>query len=276
MNSLEKKMVKMLIDLKNNHYLLGVKAEFEAEGTRIDEALRLKDIVNKAGLDFTIKIGGCEALKDMHEAKLIGVDSIVAPMIESSYALIKYLNAIKSVFSQSEIDDMRFFINVETVTGANVLEDILRADTHNYITGVVLGRTDMAGSLDLEREDVDSDKILNIAQSFSKTIKNYNKEFIIGGGVSPHSISFFKQVPYISKFETRKLIFDANNAINNVNEEETILKAVAFELMWIKNKQNLYRTIYEEDLSRLNMFERKYKDVVKNIEDINNYTVIEE
>ena len=64
-------MIDILIDLKNSYHAIGIKAEFEAEGTRLEEALRLKDIVSKAGLDLTIKIGGCEAIKDMYEAKLI-------------------------------------------------------------------------------------------------------------------------------------------------------------------------------------------------------------
>ena len=73
MNQLEKKMVETLIDLKENHHVLGIKAEFEAEGTRLEEALRLKEVVTKAGLDLTIKIGGCEAIKDMYDARTIGV-----------------------------------------------------------------------------------------------------------------------------------------------------------------------------------------------------------
>ena len=90
MNILEKKMVAVLQDLKENHNVVGVKAEFEAEGTRLEEAMRLKEVVSKAGIDLTIKIGGCEAIKDMYEARVIGVAKIVAPMIESAYALKKY------------------------------------------------------------------------------------------------------------------------------------------------------------------------------------------
>ena len=86
MNLLEKKMVETLLDLKENHHVLGIKAEFEAEGTRLEEALRLKEVVTKAGLDLTIKIGGCEAIKDMYDARTIGVAAIVAPMIETPYA----------------------------------------------------------------------------------------------------------------------------------------------------------------------------------------------
>lgn len=42
MNNLEKRMVHTLENLRQEHNVIGVKAEFEAEGTRMEEALRLK------------------------------------------------------------------------------------------------------------------------------------------------------------------------------------------------------------------------------------------
>lgn len=87
MNNLERKMLETLKDLKANHHVIGIKAEFEAEGTRMEEALRLKEVVTKAGLDLVIKVGGCEAIKDMFDARTIGVKGIVGPMIETPYAM---------------------------------------------------------------------------------------------------------------------------------------------------------------------------------------------
>jgi hypothetical protein len=260
-NLLEKKMVEALIDLRENHHVLGVKAEFEAEGTRLEEALRLKEVVTRAGLDLTIKIGGCEALKDMYEARTIGVNAIVAPMIESPYALKKYIKATKLAFPQEERKETSFFINIETITGYNCIDEILEQPEAKDLAGIVLGRSDMTGSMGLSKEDVNSDKIFEMANNLAVKTLRHNKKLIIGGGVNTDSLKFFENLPKnsLSKFETRKIIFDAQKVLADKKAEEGILKAVEFELMWLKNKRDFYQMILNEDAHRLMMLETHCK-----------------
>lgn len=264
MNTLEKKMVDTLIDLRLNHHVLGVKCEFEAEGTRLEEALRLKEVVTRAGLDLTIKIGGCEALKDMYDARTIGVNGIVAPMIESSYALKKFIQSTKMAFPEDEREEIDFWVNVETITGYNNVDAMFELPEADCLTGIVLGRVDMTGSMDLTREDVNSDEIFNIANILATKTLKYNKKLVIGGGVSAHSLPFFKKLPQGSlyKFETRKIIFDAQKALADKNADKGILKAVGFELMWLKNKRDFYGMIHNEDNQRLDMLETRYKKLI--------------
>ena len=168
MNSLENKMVETLIDLKENHCVVGVKAEFEAEGTRLEEALRLKEVVTRAGLDLTIKIGGCEAVKDMYDARTIGVSTIVAPMIESPYAVQKYLQAVKMAFPEEERQAMKFFINIETKYGFQYVDEILSSDFAKDLSGIVLGRSDMCSSLGMSKDDINHETILEYAKIIAK------------------------------------------------------------------------------------------------------------
>ena len=265
MNSLEKKMVDALLDLKENHHVVGIKAEFEAEGTRLEEALRLKEVVTRAGLDLTIKIGGCEAVKDMYDARTIGVSTIVAPMIESPYAVKKYLQATKMAFPDDERAEMKFLINIETVYGYQYLEEILKSDFSKDLTGIVFGRTDMTGSLGMSKEDINHEVIFDYAEKIANITQKYNKELVIGGGVSAMSLPFFRRLPQgsLNRFETRKVIFDAQKALIDNNADKAILKAVGFELMWIKNKQNFYNAISQEDIKRIEVLESRYKDSIR-------------
>src|SRR3989338_863463 len=98
MNTLEEKMVGLLIDLRDNHGVVEIKAEFETEASRMNELMRLKDIVSKASLGLVIKIGGAEAITDMFESQHLGVTGLIAPMIESAYSMTKYLEAINKYF----------------------------------------------------------------------------------------------------------------------------------------------------------------------------------
>lgn len=253
MNPQEKKLVDILTDLKLNHHVSSVKAEFEAEGATFDEVLLLKNLVDKAGLDLTIKIGGCEALKDIFDAKKIGIKSLVAPMIETPYALKKYVNTVKKVFSDEERKNINFFINIETITGYNNIDNILELPEAQYLEGIILGRMDMAYSMGLSREEVNSPQILNIASDLAQKAIKYNKKFIVGGGVCPKSLDFFKKLS-LYKFETRKVIFDSE-ILKEQNATEAILKALEFEIIWLKNKKNEWKINSKEDEERILMLE---------------------
>lgn len=250
----EQKMIEILHDLKENHGVLGIKAEFEAEGTRIEECMRLKDVISKASLGLTLKIGGCEAIRDMYDARILGVERIVAPMVESDFALKKYCESIKKVFSPEEQQEIFFAINLETKNTYQCFSQIIESPDFQFIDGVVIGRNDLSYSLGNGRDGVNSDGTMEIARDFCLRSKKMRGDLVVGmgGGVSAASIPLFDSISEkLDYFETRKVIFNYKLR-NNVDFEIGIMKALQFEILWLQNKQSFYHNISIEDENRIN------------------------
>ena len=260
MNNLEYQMLSTLKHLRDDFGVVAVKAEFEAEGTRIDELLRLIDIVRKAKLKLGIKIGGCEAMKDLMECKQIGVDYIIAPMVETHYALKKFIEAKNKIFNEDEKKFTSFLINVETDQTFQNIEKISKVVQENKkeIQGYVFGRVDYSLSKELNRDDINSDIVLNDVMKVSSICKDLNLELVVGGGVSIDALGFLKTVKsnFLSRFETRKIIFSADALEKNL--DKGMLEAIKFELLWLKNKKNYYGSIFNEDNKRIEMLQKRW------------------
>ena len=140
------------------------------------------DIVRRAGLKLTIKIGGCEAIRDLIECKQLGVDRIVAPMIETDYSLTKFIGAIDHVYSSNDISDTTFYMNLETITAYNNINEITKVMKNSNVAGYVFGRADFCGSLGLGRDDINSQKVLDYAKSAEHSKQN-DLEFVVGGSI---------------------------------------------------------------------------------------------
>ena len=245
-----------------------VKAEFEAEGTRTDELLRLIEIARKADLGVGLKIGGCEAVRDLLESKQFGVEYVIAPMIESPYALAKYIQATNAVYTAEEREDTRFLFNLETETAYQSLSDIVNAATQpNGIDGIVFGRVDFTLSRGLSREDINSEEITKCCLVTADACRSNHLDFVLGGGVSRDSLGELALVhgTHLSRFETRKIIFDASIFADSDRGADSnpvargLLAAVHFEMLWLLNKQDYYNRIAAEDNRRIDMLEQRWR-----------------
>ena len=261
MNLTELKMVDVLKELKGEYHVSGVKAEFEAEGTRTEELMRLKEICLVSNVSLTLKIGGCEAVRDMYDARAIGVNYLVAPMVETAFSLKKYLKAIETAFPHDEQEKVDFLINIETGLAVRNFDEMLQLPEIRELDGVVMGRVDFVGSMGLDRNAVNSEKMFSVTHDLLSKAKKNGLACVIGGAIATDSLPFLRAFPpgLVDRYETRKICFRCPGALGD-NADKGISKAVEFELLWLQNKRNYYRSISEEDDKRISMLEERFRN----------------
>ena len=259
MNILEQKMYTILKDLKDNHHLEGIKISFEDEGLTENQAQIISSIAFKCGVPVTLKIGGCEAKCDIRAAKNLGVQKVVAPMIETAYALEKFVKSVIDIYDFDELNDTKFAVNIETIQGYNNLDEMLTSPASNRIETIVMGRSDFVGSLKMNKSEVNSDKILSYAIEIAKKCKQHNKHLFVGGNLNANSISFFNQLNNVllNGVETRNIIFN-KEILNDPDAFNAIEKALEFELLWLEDKKRYGENLIKEDIARIDNLKERF------------------
>ncbi|WP_261390668.1 aldolase/citrate lyase family protein [Caenibius sp. WL] len=254
MNLTERRMLDMLKKGRDHYGVVAVKAEFEAEGTRPDELLRLTELVFRADLKLALKIGGCEAVSDLHASRLYGAGYIIGPMVETPYALRKFIEARDTVYG-ADAAGTEFLFNLETETTLRNLDAMLPL-AQGKLDGIVFGRVDFTLSRGLPRNAINqrmiTDAVLQVAQACARA----DFDLVVGGSVALEAAPVLREVRQtrLDRFETRKIVFDGALADTPVFEEG-IANAVAFELAWLENKRDYYGTIAGEDMARIRMMQ---------------------
>jgi hypothetical protein len=204
-------IIEILITLKQKG-AVGVKTSFEDEGALFNEVITIRNITSKVGLELALKIGGCEAKRDIVDATQLCVDSIVAPMIESGFAIKKFASSVKKYIKK---DTTTTGINIETITSYNSIEEIQQ--NFGEIDFITFGRVDFIGSYNKERTFVESIEMRNIIEHVFTIAKKQNKKCYLGGAMSIWSfdiVSYLKDKLLLDKIETRYIIFDVNKILS--------------------------------------------------------------
>ena len=257
MNVLEYEMIDLLTRLKDKYGVFEIKAEYENEGSRRVELMRLKDVVDAVHLPLILKIGGVEAVTDIYDALSLGARGIIAPMAETAFAVSKFLNAIDTFIPEDNQKDIEFAVNIETITAYHNIEEILSLDKINLLSSITVGRVDFTASLGADRTFANSDEMLKYCTEIFQKTKEKGLKTALGGAISVESIPFIENLvskDLLNKFETRKLVYH-KNAIKNISEG--LSAGIKFELLWLKSKRRYYHRVRDEDEKRIAMLEKR-------------------
>ena len=248
MNLQERQMLDSLLELKEVHGVYGIKAEFEAEGARMDELICLRELILRADLNFITKIGGCEAVHDMQQCKLLGATGIMAPMIETPFAMSKFVGAAKRVYGD-DMDSVEWIINAETKTCHANYKEILEVGS-GFLKTVTVGRSDLSASMGIARKDIETEPVFEATRDLLQMSRHAGITTNFGGNIGIESIPFIVGMSDVAdRFETRKVVISIEKDENKL--KQTIHKALDFELQWLLYKKSYYTRLSSEDEARI-------------------------
>jgi len=246
-----KQIVEELKELLNDG-VVGIKQSFEDEGVLFDDVVKMKRICDSVGAYVSVKIGGCEAISDINKCLLLDVNGIVAPMVESEFALQKFVEAVITNIDIDRRDNINFYINVESKTAYENLDKILSSPSSKLLTGVVVGRSDLTKSFGYGKQDVVSNEMCEVVTDILKQCKSYGFKTLMGGNIGSSSIGFIKglyEKNLLNNIETRNVIMDLSK-VNINNLDNLIKKALFFESNWLNYKASYYNHIGNQYIER--------------------------
>jgi len=196
----------LLYELIENYDLKAVKLGTEYEEMSFEEIEYIKAFVSGA-VPIYVKIGGVDARNDMNKLLKIGVNGIIAPMVESAYALKNFVTALEELTNR-----FPFFIkkgiNIETITAYNNFETIIGSSYFKKLDQVTLARSDFSKSIGYSADD---EIVYSMLAEMASQLRNTNKVIIVGGTIHPeNSVEIVERIAP-DRIDTRMFVIGARN-----------------------------------------------------------------
>lgn len=235
------KLVGLLKELKLRG-LISLKAEYESEGSTDEDIFFLKELCISSDLGLHVKIGGVEARRDFRRCLIIGVDGIIAPMVENPFCGSKFIGMFNNdeEFYGEEIWDIHRSINIETKYAVSEIENIIEK-VGDQIDNITIGRSDLSGSYFDENIKQDSHEVTSDIERVLVAIQNSNKKIkmTVGGGVTSKTVKPLLEndflISNIHAIETRKCMIDSKKILEDSSIIDDVLE---FEMAYLDNRVN--------------------------------------
>ncbi len=213
----------MIIDYKTFACLKG---EFEAEGlTRVDVAAEAL-FAARQGLDYLVKISGAEAKSDVFYLADIGITSLVCPMVETAFAMEKYMDMLP----QGAFEHVG--VTIETITAVNNIDAILAEG--KLLSEVTIGRTDLTASY--KGDSVESERTVSMVKTVARAAKAKGLKITMGGSITKHTRELLKTDAdlrgLLDYVETRKAVMPVECFL----DEASLTQALKLEEVLLRRR----------------------------------------
>lgn len=221
-----------LQQLRTLNQVVVLKTGTEVEDMDASEIAVLREISGGIGMPLVVKIGGPEARRDMRECLAIGVDVILAPMVETVYSLVNFVETARSIMRETG-KEARLAINLETGTAVQNLDAMIATSAFSELSQVTIGRGDLSRSMNLS---VDDEEVLTVTRNTLTRLNRQKKLTSVGGGLSVHNIAHMAEILPTTRFNTRHVGLEnseafARDAARNLSEalyfEQAMYEALA-------------------------------------------------
>ncbi|WP_202974249.1 aldolase/citrate lyase family protein [Campylobacter jejuni] len=255
MYKIENELYNQLCRLRDQYDLQGIKAEFEAEGSAFRDLIRLRRLTLKANVKLFLKIGGVEANRDIKDALEIGVDGIIAPMVESKFGATKFFESLDQFYGEFKPHTT---LNLETRTAIENIDDILTFAKGRF-DNITVGRSDLSASYFDDSITPDSGFIFDVLKQIALKVSGSGLTFTVGGSVSNKTIQniniHYKELKeQIYKLETRKVILPTRIFLDSI---DAIRESLKFEELYILSKKEFNDLQIDSEIKRLPELKRR-------------------
>ncbi len=241
---------KDLIDLRDRYSVVGLKTGTEIEDMDTHEIKIMREI-SLGVMPFILKIGGAEARQDIRFALSLKIDCILAPMIESVYALNKFVETVDEIQIEHN-QPLSLAFNLETISAAQILDRLIEVNAFAKIQQVTIGRDDLSKSMQL---DINDKEVMKVVQESTKKIKKKKKIISLGGGLSLINIQNIVNEVETDYLNTRHIIFN-NNTVVQKRATDILLKILNWEKM-------LYSTFVTIFPKRKKYYKHRISTIIK-------------
>lgn len=213
---------KLLIECIKDYHFCCLKGGTETEDMEYDE-LKLLRALSKDILPLKVKIGGVEARTDIRYCHSIGVNTILAPMVESEYALKNFITTLKNLISPADYANLKKSINLETIVGYRNIMDIADSKEFEELSDITAARSDLSASMNSKPDDPE---VMRVTSQIVKISKDRGKRTCVGGTITKYNFSVIADTIAPDYINSRHIVVDvkALSAGNNEFVPEAMLE----------------------------------------------------